>query len=116
MKAVLNPPAFPLLDDLWSADWLKTFEEILSSAVDKDKDYRHLMDQGIRSSSYRESLGPTLSGQPITVLADLTAEFEKESRQMYRDVEPIKEEKDLDSGTKAIPDSKVALEGEGSKG
>lgn len=42
MKAVLNPPAFPLLKNLRFSDQLMTFEEMLSSMVDEDEDYQRL--------------------------------------------------------------------------
>lgn len=116
IKAILNPPAFPLLVDLRRSDRLKTFEEILSSAVDEDEDYRRLIDQVIRSFLHLESLGHTLSGQLIGVLVDLTAEFEKVSRQMHMEVKPVEEEEELDSGTEVVPDSEVGLEGERRRG
>lgn len=80
MKAVLSPLAFPFLDDLQSSTWIKLFEEILSSPVDEDEDYRRFSDQGVRSSLHPESLGLILSGQPLGILANLTAELEKASR------------------------------------
>lgn len=43
MKAILSPP-FLLLDDLRSSTWLMTFEEIFSSTIDEDEDYRRLTD------------------------------------------------------------------------
>lgn len=77
MKVVLSPPVFTLLDDLRSLDQLKTFKEILSSAVDKDEDYCWLVDQGMRSLLHPELLGLKFCGQSIGVLTDLIAEFER---------------------------------------
>lgn len=86
-KAVLSLPSLPLLDSLRSSSCLMAFEEILVNTVDKD--YHCLVDQGIKSSLHPESLGLILSGQPIGVQADLTAEFEEASKCMVRETELV---------------------------
>lgn len=62
MKLVLNSPVFPFLDRLRSVDRLMSFEEILSSAMDEDEDYRRLNDQGFKSLLHPKSLGLILTG------------------------------------------------------
>lgn len=52
--------------------------------MDEDKDYRQFSDQGVKSSLHPESLGLTLSGQPLGVLADLIAELDEANRQVVR--------------------------------
>lgn len=50
MRSVLSPPIFPFLDDLRSSSRLRTFEEILGSAVDEDEDYQWLTEMVVMSS------------------------------------------------------------------
>lgn len=59
MKAVLDPPPFPFLEELRSSTRLRTFEEILSSPVDENQDYHRLTGQGLRSTLHPEALGLT---------------------------------------------------------
>lgn len=77
MNVVLASTSFPFLDDLRTSTRLWSFEEILMSIVDEDEDYRRLTEQEMRSTLHLESLGLILLGQPISVLADLSAEFEE---------------------------------------
>lgn len=84
MKAVLNPLAFPFLEELRSSTRVRTFEEILSSPTDEDQDYLRLTGQGLRSTLHPESLGLILSGQPVGALADLSKEFEEAGREVLR--------------------------------
>lgn len=52
-----------------------------------------------------ESLGLTLSDQPLSVLADLSAEFDEAGQEVFRRLEPVLDD-DLDACMKA------SLEGE----
>lgn len=79
-----------MLDLLRSSDRLMTFKEILESMVDKDDDYLRFKDEGRKSTLNCLDLGLVLAGQPISILADLTTEFEGATRHAEMEVEPNK--------------------------
>lgn len=81
MKAILSPPPFQFLEELRSSPRLRTFEEIFSSTLDEDLDYRWVLDQGIQSTLHPEALGLVLSGQPVGDLVDLSKSFEEAGRE-----------------------------------
>lgn len=73
------------------------------TTTDEDEHYRRLTEQEIRSTLHPKSLGLTLSGQPISVLADLSVEFDKASQEVFWGLEPVVDD-DLDAGAEAFPE------------
>lgn len=105
MKFVHNPPIFPLLDNLRFSYRLMIVEEMLSSTVDED--HHHLTEQGIKSSFHPESLGLVLASQPISVLANLSAEFEEMSCLTMRETE-LAEEEEVGTSTEVALQIQIA--------
>lgn len=57
-----------------------TFEEILASSMDEDGDCLWFKDKSLKSTLNPVDLGLVLTGQPISILADLTTEFEEATK------------------------------------
>lgn len=104
MRVVLALPHFPFLEDLRKAGRLRTFEEMLASTVDEDMDYYRHLEQGLKSSLHLESLGLSLMGQLVGVLADLMVELEESSREAFRGLHPMEDEEELDAEAALEPD------------
>lgn len=67
-----------------------------------------------KSSLHPESLGLTLSGQPLGVLVDLTVELEEASRQAVRELELVEEDANVEADTEVSLGPEV-VRGEGSQ-
>lgn len=98
MKAVLSSPAFPFLEELQSSSRVHTFEEIISSSLDKDLDYQRVLEQGVQSTLQTEALGLVLVGQSVGNLADLSESFEEADREAARALDAMEDPaEDIDS-------------------
>lgn len=58
---------------------------------------------------HSECLGLVLADQPISALADLSAEFEEAGREVFRGLEPVVDNEDLDAGTETPPEAEMEM-------